>query len=323
MQTDTVGTETYFLNGCLVDSDYIYIAEQLEDIDPREYTHTRMGVFIGRVDPSEQWGYHDVNANIVSVTVKQATPAEPRRLIALSKEGEIEIFSNKDKTSSWEKIPNAGLRLGDLGYMRAIREIGSTLFACGYNDQVYMRQNGTWTSLTLAPLQHRHAASDDYGILNSIDGFSENDLYVVGWKGRIYHWNGNRWQRITVNTDEDLQCVRCYGKQEVWICGANGTLLAGNASQGFQERSQITDNSNFWSLAKFKNKVYLASTDTLFAYDGQAITPVVSGLNPEIETYTLDANNDALWSFGAKDIVTFDGATWTRIDHPDNPPIRP
>ncbi|MFA8362342.1 hypothetical protein ACEPT7_31220 [Burkholderia ubonensis] len=318
-----VGTEVYFISGCAVESDIVYLATQLEDVDSSEYAHTRMSAYVGRLDVGRQWFYHDVNANIVSVCEKRQTDTELRKLAALSKEGEVELWTSKDGSSSMEKIPNAGVRLGSLGYMRSIREIGNALFACGFNSQVYMRHDGIWKSLVSGPLKHRHAASDDYVIFNAIDGYSEKDVYVVGSKGALYHWDGNGWQQITLKIDENLECIRCYGTDDVWIGGSNGTLLNGNAVRGFRDVSDVADNDTFWSLAKFKDKVYLGTTEGLFSYDGQAIRAVVTGLDPEVETYTVDATADALWSIGAKDLVRFDGHVWTRIDHPDNPPIRP
>lgn len=317
------GTEVYFISGCAIESDIVYLATQLEEVDSSEYAHTRMSAYVGRLEPGRQWFYHDVNANIVSVCEKRQTATEPRQLAALSKEGEVELWTSKDGSSVTEKIPDAGVRLGNLGYLRSIREIGNTLFACGFNSQVYARNNGTWKSLVSAPLAFHHAASDEYVVFNGIDGFSEEDVYAVGSNGSLYHWDGTAWRQIELKTDENLECIRCYGADDVWIGGANGTLLNGNIVKGFRDVSDIADNDTFWSLAKFKEKVYLGTTKGLFAYDGHAIAPVVTGLNPEVETYTVDSTDDALWSIGAKDLVRFDGNVWTRIDHPDNPPIKP
>jgi hypothetical protein len=319
----SISSLTYLIDGCVIEADIFTIAEQLEDIDPSDYTHTRIGAYAGRLPQGKQWFYHDVNANIVSIVLLPAIDSMNRKVVSLSKEGEIEFYDNKDSSSFWEKIPEAGLRLGSLGYMTNIRVIGQSLFACGYNSQIYQRKaQGQWISLTIAPLRHCHAAMDDYGIFYSIDGFHENDLYAVGWKGAIWHWNGSTWTKISTRTDEGLRCVRCYGSNEVWICGDNGTLQVGNAQIGFKELSSVDDNQVFYSLAKFKNTIYVASNEGLYFYDGKAIAPVVSGLSPEIETMTLSAVDTALWSFGGKDITCFDGQTWKRIDHPDNPPIR-
>lgn len=316
-------TEVYFISGCAVESDIVYLATQLEDVDSSEYVHTRMSAYVGRLEPGRQWFYHDDNANVVSVCEKKQTSTEPRQLVALSKEGEVELWTSKDGSSFVEKIPDAGVRLGRLGYLRSIREIGGTLFACGFNSQVYGRHGGVWTSLVSAPLKFHHAASNEYVVFNAIDGFSEDDVYVVGSNSTLYHWDGGVWRQVPLTTDENLQCVRCYGADDVWVGGANGTLLNGNVTRGFRDVSDLTDNETFWSLAKFADKIYLGTTKGLFAYDGRRIGPVSTGLKPEVETYTLDATPGALWSIGAKDLVRFDGKVWTRINHPDNPTIGP
>ena len=319
----SLDAEVYFISGCAIDSDVVYLATQLEDVDSSEYTHTRMSAYVGRLESGRQWFYHDVNANVVSVCEKRQTDTELRQLVALSKEGEVELWTSKDGSSSIEKIPDAGVRLGTLGYMRSVREIGGTLFACGFNSQVYAREAGVWKSLVSAPLKFHHAASNEYVVFNAIDGFSKEDVYVAGSNGTLFHWDGGAWRRVPLTTDENLECVRCYGTDEVWVGGANGTLLHGNIALGFRDVSDVADNDTFWSLAKFKDKIYLGTTKGLFAYDGRKIDRIVTGLTPEVETYTVDSTDGALWSIGAKDLVRFDGHVWTRINHPDNPPIGP
>lgn len=316
-----ISNQVHLTDGCVIESDYFYVATQLDDVDPSEVTHSRVSVFDNQSKTGNKWGYHDVKASIVAVAVKRTTSFEAGSLIALSKEGEVEFYSNVSGASVIEKIPEAGLRLGSLGYVTDIRAIGNSIFVCGYNDQVYQRQAGNWRTLTIAPLSHRHAAEDDYGVFNCIDGFSENDVYVVGWRGIVWHWNGTGWRKIDVPTDSDFKCVRCYGADEVWMCGDNGALMRGNAKTGFKEYSGIDDKKTFYSLAKFQNSIYLGSMEGLYVYSGSTIELVKSGLNPEIETFTIDAVESTLWSFGSKDIVSFDGTCWTRIDHPDNEPI--
>ena len=324
-----IGTEVYFLDGCVVEDDYIYVATQLEDLNPRDYAHTRMVVYEGRRSKADHpWFYHDLECNIVSVCVKKATQSEGRRLCALSKEGEIEIYSNLTGTGSMEKIKDAGLRLmgyqggGVTGYVTHIREIGGHLYVCGASGQVYRRQYGGWgwdhfDDGLFSPLTDPQV--DMVNTFNCIDGNGERDLYVVGDDGVAFHHDGRQWRRLDTGTDEHLLWVRCYGPGEVYICGKNGVLLKGSARGGFTDVSALTDNHTWWCLSKFKDQVYLAASAGLYAWDGQSIKPVRSGLEPEIETYRLDCDDKALWSFGAKDLTFFNGQHWQRIHHPDNP----
>lgn len=310
-----------FVDGCAIESDYVYIAAFPDAYDPRETIFSRLLVFD---DASEaKWYYHDIDANIAAVCVKTAGP-NGRTLCALSKEGEVEIYSNMDGSRVIEKIPEAGLRLGSRGYTRAIREIGKSLFVCGVNDQVYRRNesDGSWSLITAAPLKLVDALDPYFSLLNSIDGSSEQDVYTCGMNGRMYHFDGMQWSQIALPTDEHLNCVRSVSVDEVWVCGANGTLLVGNHRAGFKNVSTIDDNQSFASLTKFQGKTYIASTDEgMFVYDGTSIKPVDTGLESGLWTYIVDSTEDVLWSFSPKEVAYFDGKTWIRVQHPDNDPI--
>lgn len=322
IEDDAYPNSVSFTAGCVIESDYVYVSAFPDAYDPRETIFTRMFIYDG--SHPTKWFHHDLAANIQAVCVKTAGPIG-RCLCALSKEGEVEIFKNsKGGSSTMEKIPEAGRRLGTRGATLDIREIGRSLFVCGMNDQVYRREesDGSWTLITAAPLKLVDALDPYFSMLNSIDGSSEQDVYTCGMNGRLYHFDGAKWSQVSLPTDEHLHCVRCISPEEVWICGNNGTLLVGNRSTGFKNVSTVDDNQLFWSLTKFKGKIYVASTNEgMFVYDGTAIQPVDTGLESGLWTYTVDSTEDALWSFSPKEIAVFDGNTWTRILHPDNDPI--
>ena len=109
------------------------------------------------------------------------------------------------------------------------------------------------------------------------------------------------------------------------MVGHNGTLLLGNARQGFTELSSVDDNQNFTGVELFGDKLFLASNLGLFIYDPahKKIERYATTLMPDLQdTHILEAKDGVLWSFGFKDLACCDGKTWTRVDHPDNPPIR-
>ena len=55
----------------------------------------------------------------------------------------------------------------------------------------------------------------------------------------------------------------------------------------------------------------------------KTIEPYATDLSPDLQdTHILEAKDGILWSFGFKDLAWFDGKTWTRVNNPDNPPIR-
>lgn len=314
--------EVTFLAGCAVEYDYIYMAAVLDAYDPREVIHSRLFSYISTLDDSP-WAQHDIDARIVAVCVKKATAAMGRRLVALSSEGDVEIYSNGDGSIIREKIDEAGVRFGSRGYVTCIREIGNTLFVCGNNDQVYRRNtDGKWTLISAGPLEVRDILTGGLSMLNSIDGTSETDVYTCGFSGRLLRYDGTSWAQIALRTTEHLTCVRCISVDEVWVCGNNGTLLVGNVRAGFKDVSMIDSNQQFWSLTQFKRRIYLATTEgDMFVYDGASIEPVETGFPSGFRTNKVDSVPDMLWSFSPKEIVCFDGERWTRVLHPDNPPI--
>jgi hypothetical protein len=107
--------------------------------------------------------------------------------------------------------------------------------------------------------------------------------------------------------------------------GHNGTVLIGNAAKGFIDLSSVEDNQNFVGVEWYQEKLFLASNVGLFTYDPrrQKIEKLTTTLKPELkDTHMLEAKDGVLWSFGFKDLAYFDGKTWTRVQHPDNDPIR-
>ena len=336
-----ISNEIYFLACCAAASDLFYVATQLEEVEPQEITHTRLSVFYAGFDDINRWGYHDVNSNTASVCIKPKSAGDRRWYCSVSKEGEVELYSNFDGIPDiQEKIADAGLRLSKCkvkvngksvrayaGYVTHIRHIGQHLYVCGLNGQVYRRDDRKgWLHLDqglfnpiVDPLKHE---SDNN--FTCIDGNAEDDIYAVGDSGCIQHFDGKQWSRIKTECDEHLLWVRCYGPDEVWISGYNGTALVGNARDGFKDVSGVDDNDAFWSVCKHLGRVYFATSSTLYVYDanhGGKLAPVVSGLKPELETYSLDQAGGVLWSFGTKDVTWFDGKQWHREQHPDNTKI--
>lgn len=167
-------------------------------------------------------------------------------------------------------------------------------------------------------------------LLADIQAADESDIYICGglpgafgYEGCLYRWNGMAWILIELPTSERLTSMYREAGGALWICGANGTLLQGDAVEGFVDVSTVHDNQLFYSLTKFNGMIYLASNLGLFMYDGTSITKVQTGLFPELQGVgSVDAIDGVLWSIGSKDIAKFDGHVWTRIDHPDNPRIR-
>jgi len=307
MSNDQVES-VYFVDGCVIEHDYIYFASKLKSIDPEECDYSRMFFLDG-----EKWIYHDLEWDVVSVCVKGQQSEEPRKYCALSIQGDVEL--QYPGGSDIEKIPEAGTYDG-LGAVKQIREIGSHLYVCGDQGQVYQRVGiNRWVHVDDGILERDISASALD--LNGIDGSGDDDIYVVGYHGRIFHRSNGVWVELESPTNAHLERVRCVSRDEVYICGNNGVFLKGNSS-GFHDLSLAGFTGHFWGVEIYDDKVYLASLEGLYVYDGVDVQPVTTGLHPEVGAYRLDARDGVLWSFGVDDLAYYDGQKWERVQHPDN-----
>lgn len=305
---NTNAAPVYFVDGCVIDRRYIYLAAKLKSLDPEEVDYSRMFFLY-----HDKWFYHDLKWDVVSVCFTSKTDSEPRKFYALSMQGDVEIqyLGGADI----DKIPDAGTYQG-LGAVKQIREIGEYLYVCGDQGQVYKKaSSGAWDHIDDGLLDRTISASALD--LNSIDGTSDNDLYVVGFNGKIFHRDGLTWREVDSPTNMHLERVRCVSTDEVYICGNKGVFLKGDKN-GFKDLTMPGLEDNFWGLEHYKGNVYLATLNGLYIYNGKDLEPLRTGLEPEIKGYRLDARDDVLWSFGVDDLAYFDGIKWVRVVHPDN-----
>jgi hypothetical protein len=180
--------------------------------------------------------------------------------------------------------------------------------------QIYKNEKRSWKPISrdiLAPMD-----SVEFNFTD-IHGTGESDIYAVGWKGEIYHYNGKKWKQCDSPASEDLTGVKCVDSKTVYICGKNGILLHGSknkwsvcANKDFKE--------DFWGMDLFDGKPYLAHRNGIAMFDGSAIIPVETKLKPSPDSGLLHSNGEELWSFGNNDLTYFDGKTWNRVICPDN-----
>ena len=266
----------------------------------------------------------------------------------LSREGDVRLYGPGGTPDRTYQIPDAGVMregAGDYGYVNRIRAIGDGLYVCGQSRQVYRFVpgkphvlDGQWVdfagTMRQQPMSEppddnggeafeRWLDENDAIDLVDIAGSSESDIYTAG--DECWHYNGRQWKQLQLPTDEFINAIKVINADQVVMVGHNGTLLIGSARQGFTELSSVDDNQNFTGVELFGDKLFLASSLGLFTYDAaqKKIERYVTTLTPDLQdTHILEAKDGVLWSFGFKDLAYFDRKTWTRVDHPDNPPNR-
>lgn len=302
----------YNVDGIVAEKDLVAFVSYLHELEEDDVEFTRLYM---HKPISNKWGIRELEHELVSIESTRKGDSGSWHL--LSKRGtHIQLTPGKQPPTEEIVITDAGTGQGKYGYVSQIRLIGEHLYVCGMCRQVYRFEKNQWKHIDkdiLAPVE------DTKTCFESIDGTSENDIYAVGWKGEIYHYNGKKWTKLDSPTNLDLNRVKCVKPDLVYICGDEGLVLQGskNSWKVFQDSANEDD---FWGVEYFDGQVYLAGIDGLRTFDGQDFADVKTGLKKKLDGYRLHANDGVLWSFGQDHLAYFDGKKWTYVENDDNKP---
>src|SRR5262245_13931437 len=105
--------------------------------------------------------------------------------------------------------------------IRNAREIGGYVYACGMKRQVYKRTGEKrWIDMSAPPV----GPTEKFGF-EAIDGYSEDEIYAVGWGGEIWQYNGSKWANCKSPTNVILSAVCCAPDKTLYIAGQKGVLV--------------------------------------------------------------------------------------------------
>lgn len=324
------------------------LVSKLDALSHDDYSHARLYTWVDDV-----WGHDDYPFMINSSILEQTPLREPSYLIhSLGlMSGAVEVRWPKGARKEYEFLPGASLDRG-LPHLQQIKEIDRRLYVVGPDSQIFRRNLGpsdvlvNFTGAQNKKFQGRMdqwelfnhgvepqplsffeskgmskieavTASVGYCSLNAIDGSNENDLYAVGAEGVVVHRSAGSWRFLEKVTNAELRRVRQIDSQTVYAVGDRGTLLHGNAVQGFKV-IPINIGDNLWGLEWFNGKLYIGGANSgLYVWDGRVLSKV-PGL-PEFDCHTLHAKDGQLLAVGSKHVyLTDDAKTWRFLQNPDN-----
>jgi hypothetical protein len=232
------------------------------------------------------------------------------QMVAVGEFGDALLIGSGDRHE--EKITAGKKSTADRGPLRGVRCIGDNIYVVGMDRQAYRREGAnSWATIEQG-LPSTGEGSPVVGF-EAVDGFDERDIYAVGWKGEIWRFDGARWDRVDSPTNAVLVDVCCAGDGNVYACGRNGLLVIGRAG-GWRVHEQQGFSEDLWSVAWFDGKLYAASMDTVYVLENRQLIVVDMGKDGARTCYDLAVGPGRMWSIGAKDVMAFDGRSWTRID---------
>ena len=255
----------------------------------------------------KDWGFTVMKWDAVAIS---ATLKPIPAILVLGRDGEVLIGDAQGYRE--ERINESGISPSGLGPLRSMRTIADSIFAVGMARQVYRRLGDKTWSRCEAGLPAEISLHEVSGF-NSVDGFSVDDLYAVGWRGEIWHFDGKLWRQEMNSVHQTLFDVRVVSPSIVYACGENGALLKGNKGK-WTALDFRGPRPAFRSMAWFHEKLFLADGHALYVLDKGALSEVDFGVGATVPSAHVHSNDGVLLSVAGKEVfLTSDGITWTAL----------
>ena len=146
-----------------------------------------------------------------------------------------------------------------------------------------------------------------------VAGTSPNDVWAVGVRGMIVHWDGVTWSRVASGTTEDLVDVWASAEGGLWAVGLGGTILrwtsagwTASSSGTTQHLGQLwaNDPSDAWVIGVL---------GTLLHWDGSVWSPKDSGSTQDLLGIWGSGPGD-VWAVGmGGTMLHWNGAVWSSL----------
>jgi hypothetical protein len=138
--------------------------------------------------------------------------------------------------------------------------------------------------------------------LVAIDGQGANDVWAVGWYGRIVHRDARGWNQVTIGPPTLLAGTWSSSPCDAWAVGEGGTILHGDCRTWSPVASGTTRLLHAVHGSRSDDVWAVGEAGALLHWDGRSWTPAARGPSGDL----LD-----VWSDGRETwVVAAGGAVW-------------
>jgi hypothetical protein len=282
-----------FTDGAARYHNLVYILSKDKSMMEDHIPHTSaVGLYKGK------WGdCTNTNWNSTAIAVAKK-PTE--KLVFVGEDGEICTYVG-GVSSNEDTLPKVSM-------IRCAETINGYVYVCGMKRQVYKRTSeNQWIDIS-APFPKK---KEKVGF-ESIDGFSEDEIYAVGWKGEIWQYDGSKWLDRGSLTNLILTSVCCAPDGVVYIVGQQGMFIKGRHDTWEIVEWEDEIVIDFWDLSFYQGKLYISTMTEIYTFEkGQLIDVDFGGIDVS-SCYGLTQAEDIMWSIGGEDVLSFDGKTWQK-----------
>lgn len=203
----------------------------------------------------------------------------------------------------------------DGGFLRGgvsrCRTIDNYMYIAGGGRTVAVRKGrNDWVALS-EELPYDDDQDWERAGFNDIDG-NANDIYCVGGKGDVWHYNGNSWTRIHFPSNIDLSSVCCAGDGQVYISGYGGTTFKGRG-QKWKQIHKDGMTIPFRHMVWFENKVWCTSDYGLWTIDRDKVKPADVADEIKVCSGYMSAKDDILLISGHSGAAYKEAGVWHKI----------
>ncbi len=143
-----------------------------------------------------------------------------------------------------------------------------------------------------------------------IDGYSENELYAIGWEGEIWLYNNCLWGRLDTPTNLTLYSICCAEDGVVYICGQNGLVLKGRYNN-WEIIAEESTKEDLRGIRYHDGKIYTCSSNLIYVLEENQLE--ISQIGLTVTTGKLRSSNGFLMSVGLTDVLLFENSSWKKV----------
>lgn len=212
-----------------------------------------VGIFL---DKPNAWSWSGFGEFAFPMIAASQKPEE--KLVAGGSRGEI--FATGSGSYGHERnLPADGDHLR--GGLLRLKNIDGYVYACGGN-RAFARRDGvnawTWFSHLFPMPQRKESGLREHSGFSDADGFSSNDIYLVGKGGDVWHFDGEKVRQLDFPSNWSLESVCCGGDGKVYIGGITGKLFVGRGDS-WQEIKTEYQTLPLKEMTWFEDKLWVTN----------------------------------------------------------------
>ena len=153
--------------------------------------------------------------------------------------------------------------------------------------------------------------------LKDVWGSSETDIFAVGWRSTILHYDGVKWEDISPETGTGLQLEGVWGSSgsNVFAVGSDGVILRYDGNE-WRPMASVTTRHLYGIWGNSASDIFAVGTNVILRYDGTAWHEIVpdAGETPDLRAVWGTSGSDVFAVGCEGSVLRYDGGSWRKME---------